>query len=86
MTLPSSVPFVITGLRIAADRSSVGVVVAEFIAANVGLGFYISINGTTLDASRVMLGILILGIFGIVVGLLIRRLERRFDVWRPAIR
>src|SRR3954447_1171859 len=83
--LPSSVPFIITGIRIAAGRAIVGVVVAEFNAANIGIGFYISINGTTLNASRVMLGVLLIGIFGVVVGQLVRRLERRFEVWRPAI-
>ncbi|HEX5466500.1 MAG TPA: ABC transporter permease [Candidatus Limnocylindrales bacterium] len=85
VTLPSSVPFIITGLRIAAGRALVGVIVAEFIAANVGLGFYISLNGTTLNSSRVMLGILLLGVFGIAVGQLIQRVERRFERWRPAI-
>jgi NitT/TauT family transport system permease protein len=83
--LPSSVPFIITGMRIGAGRAIVGVVVAEFIASNSGLGFYISLNGTLLNASRVMLGILIIGAFGVLVGQLIRRLERRFDRWRPSI-
>lgn len=85
VTLPSSVPFIVTGIRIGAGRALVGVVVAEFIASNVGLGFYISVNGSFLNASRVMLGILLIGSFGIFVGELIRRIERRFDVWRPAI-
>ncbi len=85
VTLPSSTPFIITGIRIAAGRALVGVVVAEFIASNIGLGFYISSNGSFLNASRVMLGILILGGFGIAVGELIRRIEHRFDAWRPAI-
>jgi NitT/TauT family transport system permease protein len=83
--LPSSVPFMITGVRIGAGRALVGVIVGEFIASNIGLGFYISLNGTTLNASRVMLGILLLGGFGILMGQLIRRLEMRFDKWRPAI-
>jgi ABC-type nitrate/sulfonate/bicarbonate transport system permease component len=85
VTVPSSIPYIITGIRIGAGRALVGVVVAEFIASNVGLGFYISVNGSFLNASRVMLGILLIGGFGIVVGELIRRLERRFDAWRPAI-
>ncbi len=83
--VPSSVPFIITGLRVGAGRGIVGVIVGEFIAANIGLGFYISINGTMFNASRVMLGILLIGVFGVAVGQLIRRLERRFDAWRPAI-
>ena len=85
VTVPSSIPFIITGIRIAAGRALVGVVVAEFIASNVGLGFYISVNGSFLNASRVMLGILLIGGFGIFVGEMIRRIERRFEAWRPAI-
>jgi ABC-type nitrate/sulfonate/bicarbonate transport system permease component len=85
VTVPSSIPFIITGIRIAAGRALVGVVVAEFIASNIGLGFYISVNGSFLNASRVMLGILLIGGFGIFVGEMIRRIERRFEAWRPAI-
>lgn len=85
VTVPSSTPYIITGLRIAAGRALVGVVVAEFIASNIGLGFYISVNGSFLNSSRVMLGIVLIGGFGVLVGELIRRLERRFDVWRPSI-
>jgi NitT/TauT family transport system permease protein len=85
VTVPSAIPLIITGIRIGAGRALVGVVVAEFIASNIGLGFYISLNGTTLNTARVMLGIVLIGAFGIFVGELIRRIEHRFDVWRPAI-
>jgi NitT/TauT family transport system permease protein len=86
VVLPSSVPFIVTGLRIGAGRAIVGVIVAEFIAANVGLGFYISLYGNMLNASRVMLGVLLIGVFGVFVGVVIGRIQRYFDRWRPAIR
>ncbi|HET7030034.1 MAG TPA: ABC transporter permease [Candidatus Limnocylindrales bacterium] len=86
VTLPSSVPFIVTGLRIGAGRAIVGVIVAEFIAANVGIGFYISLNGNLLNASRVMLGVLLIGAFGVFIGVVIGRIQRYFDRWRPAIR
>lgn len=85
VTLPTTVPFIITGLRIGAGRAIVGVIVAEFIAANVGIGFYISLNGNLLNASRVMLGVLLIGAFGVGIGIVIGRLQRHFDRWRPAI-
>ena len=78
VVLPSSVPFILTGMRLGATRALVGVVVAEFLASNAGIGFYINFSGTTLRTDRVMLGVILLGIFGIVVGEVIRRLERRF--------
>jgi NitT/TauT family transport system permease protein len=86
VVLPSSVPFILTGLRLGATRALVGVVVAEFLASNAGIGFYINFSGTTLRTDRVMLGVILLGLFGIAVGEAIRRIERRFERWRPAIR
>lgn len=85
VTLPTTVPFIITGLRIGAGRAIVGVIVAEFIAANIGIGYYISLNGNLLNASRVMLGVLLIGAFGVTIGIVIGRLQRHFDRWRPAI-
>jgi ABC-type nitrate/sulfonate/bicarbonate transport system permease component len=86
VALPSTLPFILSGIRIGAGRALVGVVSAEFLSANKGLGFYIGITGSFLDTSRVMLGIVIFGIFGVLIGELLRVVERRFEVWRPEIR
>lgn len=83
--LPSTFPFILTGTRIAVGRALVGVVVAEELAASEGVGHYIEFYGTFLDTGRVMLGVLILGTFGIVLGELVRRFEKRFEAWRPEI-
>jgi ABC-type nitrate/sulfonate/bicarbonate transport system permease component len=83
VVLPGSIPFILTGLRIGAGRALVGVVVAELIAANAGIGFMITIAGATLNSGRLMLGIVILGVFGVLLGEVMRRIERKFDVWRP---
>jgi len=83
--LPTTVPFIITAVRLAAGRALIGVIVAEFIASNVGIGFYITFNGTLLNTSRVMLGVILIGAFGMTVGQIIRRVEHYFDRWRPAI-
>lgn len=86
VVLPSTLPFILTGIRIGAGRALVGVVAAEFLAANVGIGFYISLYGSLIDTSRVMLGIVLLGVFGVAIGELVRLIEMRFEVWRPEIR
>ena len=83
--LPSSFPYILTALRLGTTRALVGVVVAEFFAANKGLGFYINFSGTTLRTDRVMLGVILLGIFGVILGEGVRRIERRYEKWRPAI-
>src|SRR5207249_10176701 len=49
VVLPSTFPFILSGTRIGLGRALVGVVSAEIISANQGLGFYISLYGTFLD-------------------------------------
>ena len=83
--LPSSFPYILTALRLGTTRALVGVVVAEFFASNRGLGFFINFSGTTLRTDRVMLGVIILGLLGVVMGEGVRRIERRFERWRPEI-
>jgi NitT/TauT family transport system permease protein len=81
--LPSSFPYILTALRLGTTRALVGVVVAEFFAANKGIGFFINFSGTTLRTDRVMLGVIILGLLGMLLGEGVRRIERRFERWRP---
>ncbi len=81
--VPSSFPYILTGLRLGTTRALVGVVVAEFFAANKGLGFYINFSGTTLRTDRVMLGVILLGLFGVILGEGVRRIEKRYEKWRP---
>lgn len=83
VVLPSAFPFILSGTRIGLGRALVGVVSAELLAANKGLGFYISLYGTFLDTSRVLLGIALFGILGVLLGELLRVVERRFESWRP---
>jgi ABC-type nitrate/sulfonate/bicarbonate transport system permease component len=85
IVLPGSVPYIMTGLRLASGRAVVGVIGAEFISANEGLGFFISISGTTFQTSRVFVGILLLAATGIVLNEVLGRVERRFDSWRREV-
>jgi len=81
--LPGAVPFILTGARLAVGRALIGVVVAELVASNSGLGFLISIAAGTFDTPLLMLSVLIVGTFGLVMALLMKRIERQFDKWRP---
>jgi NitT/TauT family transport system permease protein len=83
--LPASVPYILTGARLGTGRALVGVVIAEFLASNGGIGFYIGLNGALLQSSRVYFGIILLGVLGMVLGEAVRAIERRFERWRPAI-
>jgi ABC-type nitrate/sulfonate/bicarbonate transport system permease component len=85
IVLPGSVPYIMTGLRLASGRAVVGVIGAEFISANEGIGFFISISGTTFQTARVFVGILLLAGTGILLNEVLGRIERRFDSWRREV-
>lgn len=82
VVLPGSVPYIMTGLRQGSGRALVGIIGAEFLSANQGIGFFISLSGQTINTPQVMAGIVILAAFGIVTGEFFRIIEQRFDVWR----
>ena len=81
--LPGSIPYIVTGLRQGGARTIIAVIVAEFVSANQGIGFMISLSASFLDTSKVMFGIALLAILGFAVSEILGRVERRFDAWRP---
>jgi NitT/TauT family transport system permease protein len=85
IVFPGTVPFIFTGLKYAAGRALLGVVVGELYAATAGIGFLISVAGATFQTDKVFVGILIITTTGIVVVELLNRLERRFESWRPKV-
>lgn len=85
IVLPGAVPFVMTGARLAVGRALIGVVVSELVASNTGLGFLISIASGTFDTALLMLCVIIVGMFGLIMAEVMKRLERQFDKWRPEL-
>lgn len=82
--LPSCVPFILAGLRLAVGRALVGVFVSELYGASSGIGYLISVSGTTFQTDKVFVGIAIIAGFGILCNGIISRTERRMDKWRPS--
>ena len=85
VVFPSTLPFLLTGLRIAVGRALVGVLVGELYAATAGIGFMITVAGATFQTDKVFVGVLIFAISGIVLTEILDRIEHRFDKWRPKV-
>jgi ABC-type nitrate/sulfonate/bicarbonate transport system permease component len=85
VVVPSTVPFILTGLRLAIGRALIGVMVGELYAATAGIGFMITVAGATFQTDKVFVGVLIFAISGMVATDMIDRVERRFDKWRPKV-
>jgi NitT/TauT family transport system permease protein len=85
VVLPSTVPFILTGLRLGVGRAIVGVMVGELYAATAGIGFMITVAGATFQTDKVFVGVLVFALTGLICMELLTRLERRFDKWRPKV-
>jgi len=85
VVLPSTVPFILTGLRLGVGRAIVGVMVGELYAATAGIGFMITVAGATFQTDKVFVGVLVFALSGMISMELLTRLERRFDKWRPKV-
>ncbi|MBI4490620.1 MAG: ABC transporter permease [Deltaproteobacteria bacterium] len=85
VVLPSTVPFILTGLRLGVGRAIVGVMVGELYAATAGIGFMITVAGATFQTDKVFVGVLVFALTGLISMELLTRLEKRFDKWRPKV-
>lgn len=80
---PSTVPFIVTGLRLGVGRALIGVVVGELFAATSGLGVMLARAGDALQTDRLLFGVLIFTTAGVLGVEAVRRVERYFQKWRP---
>ena len=85
---PAALPFIFTGLRIAAPLSLIGAILVDFLAAKNGLG-YILATALTLGESPAtgLWGALVLSLLlGLASTRIVVWLERRVSFWQPAFR
>jgi ABC-type nitrate/sulfonate/bicarbonate transport system permease component len=81
VVLPSSVPYLLAGLKLAAGRALIGAVIAEFYAAIPGLGFYILYNTRTFKHSEAFVAVAMLAIVGVLFEFVLTRGTRRLLPW-----
>ena len=83
--LPSAVPFLLTGARLAVGRGMIGIVVGEIYGSSAGIGAMINQAGSRFETDKVFVGVLTIAAAGVALVELIRRIERRVEVWRPQV-
>jgi NitT/TauT family transport system permease protein len=83
LAVPGAVPFIVTGMRLAVGRGLVGLYVAELVASTAGIGHLMNVAGATFQTDKFFVGVVILAVSGYVLTELIKRLEARFESWRP---
>ena len=85
LVIPGTLPFIVSGIRLAVGRVLAGVILAEFYAQTSGLGVMIARATSNLQSDRALFGVLIFTILGIGLTEGIGIAERYFQRWRPSI-
>jgi len=82
--LPGALPYIITGMRLGVGRALLGVIVAELMAANAGLGYLLRDSSETWDSPKLFVTVILLAVIGLTSFHLIKRLEQRMAPWRQS--
>jgi sulfonate transport system permease protein len=82
--VPGALPGFLIGLRFSLAYSILGLVAAETVNADEGLGFLITQAQTYLQTNKVFVGLVIYSILGLVADQFVRILERVLLRWRPS--
>lgn len=82
--VPSSLLWVLSGVRIAIGAALVGAVVGEFLSSRAGLGHMIVVAEGLFDLNRVFVGVLGIAVLSLSLNLVFWPLERWAARWHPA--
>lgn len=80
--LPGAVPYVVAGMKIAAGRALIGVVIAEIFLDLTGVGGIIQTESSFFRTAPMLAGVLVFGILGTALLWGMGAVERRFAAWK----
>jgi ABC-type nitrate/sulfonate/bicarbonate transport system permease component len=81
IVLPGALPTILTGLRIGLGVGWMALVAAELVAASSGLGFLIEDSRNLLFTERVLVGMILIGLLGLVMDRGMQLLQSRLVPW-----
>jgi len=79
--LPSALPFMLAGIRLAIGRGLIGMIVAEFFIGLVGLGYLIVQYGNVFRIDRMFVPVIVVAAMGAVFMGLVQWIESRVAPW-----
>lgn len=82
VVLPGSLPMIFAGLKLAAGTSLLLLVAAEMIAAKEGIGAMVLHYGNLMITTKLMVGVVVLSLLGLMFNRLIQWLERKLLPWK----
>jgi NitT/TauT family transport system permease protein len=85
VTLPSALPWIFAGLNIGLTYALLGVIVAEILASNQGIGYVIASGAANFNTAAVFAGLVTLAVVAWLFSAVMRKLEARLLRWKPSV-
>lgn len=82
LEIPAAMPVLLSGLKISATLAVIGAVVGEFVSANAGLGFLITIARSQYDTPLVLVSVVTLAVMARILYSAVGLIERRVLAWQ----
>lgn len=86
VTIPASIPDIITGARIAITNSWMALIVSELVGTPNGVGFAVGNSQEIGNATLVLAWITIIGLCGYLLDTILERVEVRLTPWRTGLK
>jgi len=84
--LPNSLPYMFAGIKVALVLSVTGAIVAEFVAANQGLGYLVLQANYSLDTAFALVVLLILALLSLGLFMAVEVIQRKLAPWSAEVR
>jgi NitT/TauT family transport system permease protein len=84
--LPNALPYLFAGVKVALVLSVTGAIVAEFVAANEGLGYLVLQANYSLDTAFALVILLILALLSLVLFAVVEMLQKKWIPWSAEVR
>jgi NitT/TauT family transport system permease protein len=82
LRFPRALPTIFAGVKVSLTFATIGVIVAEFIASEYGLGYELTRYHVELAIPQMYVVIVIIGLLGLGLYLAIEWIDRKIVFWR----
>ncbi|MET0888186.1 MAG: ABC transporter permease [Mycetocola sp.] len=79
--LPSALPYIFSGLKVAVVLAVTGAIVAEFVGSNAGLGYLLLRSSANLDTPLIFAVLVVLSLLGLAFSFLVELAEKLVAPW-----
>lgn len=81
---PNALPYLLVGFELGAIYAMLGTIVGEFVGPGNGLGAYLMVLNSQMDAASTFAIVILLAIYGALMQRFFRLMRRRFVAWAQA--